>query len=453
MSRLSERSKALATARSTYNRAKAWLAIDLLDSDSDDGDSGSDDSVDSDVPAPLLAFLLARNAYNSILGCRYVAKRTCRKSQLKIFENDLHVEPDGMQWMNARDFKKKYRMSRDTLDIITEMIEGHDVFKRGKAGPSQLPVKHQLMVFLEFVGGEGKSNDTQRSTFQISGGVCEKSRKRVVKALVSMRDQYIVWPDEQERKEIAARLEKAFTFPHCVGLMDGTLVELAITPQCDDSADYHGRKYGYSLTIGIINDDKRKIRARLSGFPGSTHDNRVWRNMDQYQQPEKFFGPTEYLLCDTAFNPSNHCVPAYKQLRGYLMDEEEEHFNTALGPPRVITEHTMGIWKGRFPWLRKIRMVITNKKKSLRRILMYIDATIVLHNILMELGDEPGEDWDCDADMSDIDDEDRIPEEKVLDLPVPPGAEKDTRREQLKNLMREKFVRKHNYRTRDKYLM
>ena len=108
----------------------------------------------------------------------------------------------------------------------------------------------------------------------------------------------------------------------------------------------------------------------------------------------------------------------------------------------------MGMWKGRFPWLRKIRMVLTNDVKSLKRIMMYIDATIVLHNILIKLGDNSDEDADWNMDdkvLTDIDDAGCIPEEDVLHLPVPNGAPKGTRREQLKNLVREKYVPKYNY--------
>ena len=113
----------------------------------------------------------------------------------------------------------------------------------------------------------------------------------------------------------------------------------------------------------------------------------------------------------------------------------------------------MGIWKGRFPWLRNIRMVITDDPKSLKKIMMYIDASVVLHNMLIQLGDSyemnVNNDWDLDADMSDIDDNERIPEARVLDLPVPRGAHKTTRRDQLKEFIREAYVKKYNYQPLD----
>ena len=70
--------------------------------------------------------------------------------------------------------------------------------------------------------------------------------------------------------------------------MDGTLLPLVFEPLSDDAADYHGRKFQYSLTVLVINDDKQRIRAYLAGYPGSTHDNRLWRNMKQNQYSDLF---------------------------------------------------------------------------------------------------------------------------------------------------------------------
>ncbi len=127
------------------------------------------------------------------------------------------------------------------------------------------------------MGKEGESNASQRNQFRVSYGASEKCRDRVVQSLIDIRDEYIKWPTENERKQIAQRIEREFLLPNCIGLMDGTLIPLGIAPSCSDAADYSGKKLTYSLTVCVINDDKRKIRAYLSGFPGSTHDNQVWR--------------------------------------------------------------------------------------------------------------------------------------------------------------------------------
>ena len=52
-------------------------------------------------------------------------------------------------------------------------------------------------------------------------------------------------------------------------------------------------------------------------------------------------------------------------------------------------------------------MIINNNPKSLKRILLYIDASIILHNMLIELGDDSDEGADLNVDdevLTDIDD-------------------------------------------------
>ena len=55
--------------------------------------------------------------------------------------------------------------------------------------------------------------------------------------------------------------------------------------------------------------------------------------------------------------------------------------------------------------------------------------------------------WDIEEEtLSDIGDVTRIPERDVLDLPLPMGSQSGQRREQLANYVREKVVRRFNYR-------
>ena len=89
--------------------------------------------------------------------------------------------------------------------------------------------------------------------------MCEVARTWVVKALNGVRNQFICWPTVEERKQIAERIEKEFHIPNCSLMQDGTLLCLGIEPECDDAADYHGRKFTYSLTVNVINDDERGI--------------------------------------------------------------------------------------------------------------------------------------------------------------------------------------------------
>jgi len=84
--------------------------------------------------------------------------------------------------------------------------------------------------------------------------------------------------------------------------------------------------------------------------------------------------------------------------------------------------------------LPSIRMKITKKKRSLRRILQLLDATIILHNMLLTFKENMDiKDWiDKDkVDVSDCDAEDREEDMSELTKSIPEWMPNDARRSQL----------------------
>ncbi len=79
-----------------------------------------------------------------------------------------------------------------------------------------MPVRHQLMIFMNFIGQEGENNSNQCSVFKVSEGHCEKAQDRVVTALTNLREEYIHWPNVDERKQISRRIEKNYQIPNYV---------------------------------------------------------------------------------------------------------------------------------------------------------------------------------------------------------------------------------------------
>ena len=153
----------------------------------------------------------------------------------------------------------------------------------------------------------------------------------------------------------------------------------------------------------IINDDKRRIRYYLAGWPGKTHDNRILRNSKIGRNPDIFFLHNQYFLGDSAFEANWYCIPAFKKPAGLPIPHEQSRFNDLLKSPRVLSEQAIGMWKGRFPWLRSIRMKITEDIKSRKQILRMIKVTVILHNFLIEENESFEDSWyDLDS-MSDID--------------------------------------------------
>jgi DDE superfamily endonuclease len=192
----------------------------------------------------------------------------------------------------------------------------------------------------------------------------------------------------------------------------------------------------------VICDNKRRIRHYLAGFPGSAHDNRVFKATKLALQPNDHFEKMQYLIGDSAFENQPYMVSAFKKPRGGCMTRQQESFNEKLARLRIISEHCIGMLKGRFPWLRSIRLKITEDVSSLKGILALLEATVVLHNILIEVGELEKRDWIDQDDFSDIDDEDRVPvlsPTDVLNAGVNAGCPKDERRTRLMYFFEEHY--------------
>ena len=75
--------------------------------------------------------------------------------------------------MTASESKQNYQVDRETLDLLTMHIESNKVFKKGKCGLMNIPVKHQSMVLLAFLETEetGACNLSQRHDLKVSRGL------------------------------------------------------------------------------------------------------------------------------------------------------------------------------------------------------------------------------------------------------------------------------------------
>ena len=162
--------------------------------------------------------------------------------------------------------------------------------------------------------------------------------------------------------------------PHVVGIVDGTLFPLVFQPELIDAPDYSGRKYDCSLTTIIVCDYNKKIRYYLAGFPGCAHANRAYNTTGFVKRPNDYFADMEYNIGDSAFENSPFMVSSFRKGKGKTLVEDHEKFNTKLATVRIRSEHCIGILKGRFPWLRSIRMKVTDDPKSLKLILHLIDV-------------------------------------------------------------------------------
>jgi hypothetical protein len=61
--------------------------------------------------------------------------------------------------------------------------------------------------------------------------------------------------------------------------------------------------------------------------------------MKPNHQADKYFVSQEYVLTDTAFEPSDNCIPTYKNDAAFHLDPDKVKFNTACLLPESLRTH------------------------------------------------------------------------------------------------------------------
>jgi hypothetical protein len=107
----------------------------------------------------------------------------------------------------------------------------------------------------------------------------------------------------------------------------------------------------------ICNNELRNFDYLL-GWPASVHDSHVWNISNQFKKGH-FFPANQYLLADSSFGITHHCIPAFKRVhRGPKLPKDKEELNKLLSKARVKVEHCIGLLKNRFQSLQNIRVVV-----------------------------------------------------------------------------------------------
>jgi hypothetical protein len=185
-------------------------------------------------------------------------------------------------------------------------------------------------------------------------------------------------------------------------VLDSLIAHLGLSSRPENCGEeYFTRKGRYAVSALIIVDDKKRIRHASVGWPGSVHDNCVWSNFKIVQNPRYYFSPKEYLVGDSAFTNSLYLVTSYKRASGQAVLPSGQSWYV-LNIPRSGVENTIGIWKGRFPWLHDIRLRVRHRN-SMVKVIKFVYATIILHNLCIRTPYQ--NDWITDDGESESDSE------------------------------------------------
>ena len=91
-----------------------------------------------------------------------------------------------------------------------------------------------------------------------------------------MKKSCLYLPNEKERNGISQQMWNKCGWVNCVGCLDGTLFPLCFKPRTEDFGDCYGRKIGCSVSALIASDEHLFIRHIQAGWPGCTHNDRIF---------------------------------------------------------------------------------------------------------------------------------------------------------------------------------
>lgn len=219
--------------------------------------------------------------------------------------------------------------------------------------------------------------------YGISPASVVKVTNKFTRRVGRLAEAHIVWRDAVKRQELASYAWSTFGFRGCVGSVEGTTIPLAYAPSYQPWT-FWDRHDNYSMHLLVATDHQRNIRSATLGFTGAAGDALVQRHAERERQPQLHFSHLEHLLGDKGMDRTAHVACPYKGEAAKTT--ENVNFNFQLARLRVIAEDVIGLLKGRWESLRKLRTQIAGER-DFKLAMAWIIACCVLHNICNACGD------------------------------------------------------------------
>lgn len=217
--------------------SEADLQSDLDISDSYLGEeSEGDDDAQFNWPNNSGQSIENPNIYDEMITLigkrRYWVSRISSSSTRVITVEKWFHQP---LFANPRVFRAIFRMDKECFYTLAASIENHPVFQNQSLSSPQKAVKYQLSVFLYKMGGAGTTQVSTALALGVGDGTIPLYVNRVLKALLSMKDIYISWPNAAGKNAHKQRVCNASMgiFPGCIGFIDGTFIVLKYAPKID----------------------------------------------------------------------------------------------------------------------------------------------------------------------------------------------------------------------------
>ncbi|ODN88785.1 hypothetical protein L198_06587 [Cryptococcus wingfieldii CBS 7118] len=219
----------------------------------------------------------------------------------------------------------------------------------------------------------------------------ERSLEAISRCLIAKDG--IAWPDDTERRDIAREFGRKSPFHNCVGLLDGTFIQMEHIPGRENNRLWSGSRDTYGYNVLVVVDHEYRIRSLHTVFLASHHDEQVYRST-KVTSP-----PTNISFNDSAYTPNVNSAQE---------DEKHSEFNADVKKAHVVMERAMGYWKAQ----------VKNPEK-------YVTfATALLHNYVLEHEGLDDDELIDEAELELVKKEDIAAQKRLVDIQELNEAEK-----------------------------
>jgi len=207
--------------------------------DSDEKEDDFDNKNDSKTEENNVVFL----GLSSLLDSRYSSSRIYNVSKSQEWWRSIVPDYDDIR------FKKIMRMDPQSfLNLITK-IETHSIFQ-STGNKQQAPVELQLAIFLRRIGSKDEIFSIC-SRFGISEGTIYLYCKRIMLAILSLKNSLVIWPTGESRKIVHSGFKNIGGFENVIGAIDGTHIILGIAPLKQPEI-YWNRKKNIQFNVKVL---------------------------------------------------------------------------------------------------------------------------------------------------------------------------------------------------------
>ncbi|XP_060598026.1 putative nuclease HARBI1 [Ruditapes philippinarum] len=287
--------------------------------------------------------------------------------------------PEVVSIYSDLEFKSHFRMQRSTFEMLCTEVAPE--FPRERS----INLETKMLATLWLLG----TQECYRSVgdrFGMSKGTLHLIVQQVCRVISDMRETYIRMPRTRQEME---RVEKGFRekcgMPGVVGAIDGT--HIAIPGPSEHRSSYINRKGYQSMQLQVVCDSQLKFLDTYTGWPGSVHDARVYRN-SPISETVSNLPHDKHLLGDSAYPLKVNMLVPFRD-NGHL-NRVEKKFNKVHSSTRVDVERAIGLLKCKFRRLKHLDMLMVEE------IPVTITSCCVLHNYILEN--------DCDDSEESVDD-------------------------------------------------